>query len=110
MKEYTEQYIEENFADMMAEYMEDEDTFKLINNVNKVDKDALPIVLHFIQIYHMANMINEMTERLENKDNDFLNQLVENKDLIESLGKVMELNSPPLVVKKGDFNAIKKSE
>ena len=37
MKEYTEQYIEENFAEIMNDYMKDEDTFKLINAVNKID-------------------------------------------------------------------------
>lgn len=109
MKEYTEQYIEENFADMMAEYMEDEDTFKLINNVNKVDKDALPIVLHFIQIYHMTNMINEMTERLENKDNDLVDNLLDNEELINKLSKIVEFNNPSLI-KKGDINGIKKSK
>lgn len=109
MKEYTEQYIEENFADMMAEYMEDEDTFKLINNVNKVDKDALPIVLHFIQIYHMTKMINEMTERLENKDNDLVDNLLDNEELINKLSKIVEFNNPSLI-KKGDINGIKKSK
>lgn len=107
MKEYTEQYIEENFADMMAEYMEDEDTFKLINNVNKVDKDALPIVLHFIQIYHMTNMINEMTDNLENKDNVLIDDLIENKELINKLGQIVEFNSP--LVRK-EKNGIKKSK
>ena len=109
-KEYTEQYIDENFAEIMNDYMKDEDTFKLINAVNKIDENALPIILHFIQIHYMTKMINEMTELLENKDNDFIDQLIENRDLIDGLAKITELNTPPLIVKKGDFNGFKKSK